>query len=294
MKLFSTIVATMILASSCSTMTENKVIDLQSQQIGITSAHNARQLGGYIIGDRQIKKDLLLRTAGLFSLSAADSSLLADKFKVQCIYDFRSSEESQNAPDVIPGNARYVSLSIAFGDSSSSSKFGNLSQEEMIQMLLQYADNPMIQDMCEHMYDKIFLEESSQEVYRRFFADLVTLDTEDGAVLWHCTQGKDRAGSASAMLLAALGADRELIMTDFILSKKYYDPHLASIKTETENQHKVIYTLISANPDVFASTLDKVEAQYGSLQNYLTECIGVTSEMMEILQERYLEPRNSK
>lgn len=294
MKRFSTIVATMVLAASCGTMTENKVIDLQSQQIGITSAHNARQLGGYIIGDRQIKKDLLLRTAGLFSLSAADSSLLADKFKVQCIYDFRSSEEAQNAPDVIPGNARYVSLSIAFGDSSSSSKFGNLSQEEMIQMLLQYADNPMIQDMCEHMYDKIFLEESSQEVYRRFFADLIALAPEDGAVLWHCTQGKDRAGSASAMLLAALGADRELIMTDFTLSKKYYDPHLASINIETENQHKVIYTLISANPDVFASTLDKVEAQYGSLQNYLTECIGVTSEMMEILQERYLEPRNSK
>ena len=284
----------MILASSCSTMTEHIAIDLQSQQIGITSAHNARQLGGYIIGDRQIKKDLLLRTAGLFSLSAADSSLLADKYKVQCIYDFRSSEESKNAPDVIPGNARYVSLSIAFGDSSSSSKFGNLSQQEMIQMLLQYANNPMIQDMCDYMYDKIFLEESSQEVYRRFFADLIALDPEDGAVLWHCTQGKDRAGSASAMLLAALGADRELIMADFTLSKEYYDPHLASIKTETENQHKVIYTLISANPDVFASTLDKVEAQYGSLQNYLTECIGVTSEMMEILQERYLEPRNSK
>lgn len=294
MKRFNTILATMILAASCATMNENMVIDLHNQQIGITSAHNARQLGGYIIGDKQIKKDLLLRTAGLFSLSDADSTLLADKYKVQCIYDFRSSEESQNAPDVIPGNARYVSLSIAFGDSGSSSKFGNLSQHEMIQMLLQYADNPMIQDMCDYMYDKIFLEESSQDVYRRFFADLIALDPEDGAVLWHCTQGKDRAGSASAMLLAALGADRELIMADFTLSKKYYDPYLASIKTETDNQHKVICTLISANPDVFARTLDKVDAQYGSLQNYLTECIGVTPEMMELLKERYLEPRNSK
>ena len=51
----------------------------------------------------------------------------------------------------------------------------------------------------------------------------------------------------------------------------------------------VINTLISANPDVFEATLNKVDAKYGSLQNYLTECIGVTPEMMNILRERYLE-----
>ena len=113
-------------------------------------------------------------------------------------------------------------------------------------MLLKYADNPMIQDMCTHMYDKIFFEEESQDVYRRFFADLMTVDPEDGAVLWHCTQGKDRAGSASAMLLAALGADRELIMADFCLSKDYYDPMISQIKTETESQKTVINTLLSA------------------------------------------------
>ena len=264
-------------------------VDLQSQQIGITSAHNARQLGGYVIGDKQIKKDLLLRTAGLFSLSAADSTMLADVYKVQCIYDFRSSEESQNAPDVIPGNARYVSLSIAFGDSSNSSKFGNLSQEEMIQMLLLYADNPMIQDMCEHMYDKIFFEETSQEAYRKFFADLITHDPKEGAILWQCTQGKDRAGSASAMLLAALGAERDLIMADFTLSKEYYDQFVSRIPVENDVQRNVINTLISANPTVFEKTLDKVDAEFGSLRNYLTQCIGVTPEMMKLLQERYLE-----
>ena len=78
------------------------MIELQNQQIGISSVHNARQLGGYIIGDKQVKNDLLLRTARLSSLSAEDSLLLADKFRVQCIYDFRSSEEIQTSPDVIP------------------------------------------------------------------------------------------------------------------------------------------------------------------------------------------------
>ena len=159
----------------------------------------------------------------------------------------------------------------------------------MIGLLLQYADHPSVQTMCTSMYDIIFFKESSQEIYRKFFADLMTNEPEDGAVLWHCTQGKDRAGCASAMLLAALGAERELIMEDFILSKSYYDPIASQIKTETEMQKMVINTLISANPEIFQATLDKVDAKYGSFRNYLTECIGVTPEMMNVLRDRYLE-----
>ena len=277
------------MAASCSTRTDIGMIELQNQLIDVSSSHNARQLGGYIIGNKQIKKDLLLRSARLSTLSSEDSLLLADKFRVQCIYDFRSAGEIHNAPDIIPGNSRHLPLSISFSDNKGSADYKVESDEQMIQMLLENAEHPMIQAMCEKMYDKIFFEESSQEVYRTFFADLITINPENGAVLWHCTQGKDRAGSASAMLLAALGADRELIMADFRLSKDYYDPLLVHIKTETEIQRHVINTLISANPDVFESTLDKVDAKYGSLRNYLIECLHVTPEMMEILQERYLE-----
>ena len=279
----------MILAASCTTKTGTAVVDLQSQQIGLSSVHNARQLGGYIIGDKQIKKDLLLRTARLSALSAEDSLLLAEKYKVQCIYDFRSAGEIQTAPDVIPGDARHLPLSISFSDNGGQADYKVESDAQMIQMLLENAEHPKIQAMCEVMYDKIFFDESSQVVYRQFFADLLTLDPNDGAVLWHCTQGKDRAGCASAMLLAALGAERDLIVADFTLSKHYYDPHTAKIPTATEAQQKAISTLISANPTIFEATLDKVEARYGSLANYLTECIGVTPEMMEALRERFLK-----
>ena len=284
------IICVMSMLVSCKTdVVEDQKIELNNQLIGITSAHNARQLGGYQIGNQRIKNNLLLRTAKISELSEKDSTLLCDKYKVQCIYDFRGKEESLSAPDVIPGKARYLSLALSFAgeEIGADTKFEN--EEQMIGMLLQYADHPSVQAMCTSMYDVIFFEESSQEVYRKFFADLLTVDPKDGAVLWHCTQGKDRAGSASAMLLAALGADRELIMADFILSKDYYDPMASKIKTETESQKTVINTLISANPEVFEATLDKVDAKYGSLSNYLTECIGVTPEMMNVLRDRYLE-----
>ena len=284
-----TIICIMVMFVSCKTNDiDGQKIELKNQLIGLTSAHNARQLGGYLIGNQRIKDNLLLRSAKISGLSEEDSTLLAEKYKVQCIYDFRGKKESISAPDVIPGKARYLSLALSFGEEGGTdTKFEN--EQQMIGMLLQYADHPSVQAMCTSMYDVIFFEESSQEVYRQFFADLLTVNPENGAVLWHCTQGKDRAGSASAMLLAALGADRELIMADFILSKDYYDPMTAQIKTETESQKTVINTLISANPVIFEATLDKVDAKYGSLRNYLTECIGVTPEMMEVLRDRYLE-----
>ena len=284
------ILSIMVMLVSCKTdVVEEQKIELKNQLIGLTSAHNARQLGGYQIGNQRIKDNLLLRTAKISELSKEDSTLLCDKYKVQCIYDFRGKDESLSAPDVIPGEARYLSLSLSFTGEESQVDTKFESEQQMIGMLLQYADHPSVQAMCTGMYDIIFFEESSQEVYRQFFADLLTIEPEKGAVLWHCTQGKDRAGCASAMLLAALGADRELIMADFILSKDYYDPMASQIKTETETQKTVINTLISANPEIFEATLDKVDAKYGSLRNYLTECIGVTSEMMNVLRDRFLE-----
>ena len=289
-RFFSIIVCMMVMCMSCKTdVVETQPIELKNQLIGITSAHNARQLGGYRIGKRSVKDNLLLRTAKISELSEADSVLLCEKYKVQCVYDFRGKEESLSAPDVVPGKARYLSLALSFSGGESQLNVKLESEEQMIGMLLKYAEHPSVQAMCTSMYDLIFFEESSQEVYRRFFADLLTVNPEEGAVLWHCTQGKDRAGCASAMLLAALGADRELIMADFILSKDYYDPMVSQVKTETEAQKTVINTLISANPEIFGATLDKVDAKYGSLRNYLTECIGVTPEMMKVLRDRYLE-----
>ena len=289
-RFFYVIVCAMVMLVSCKTdKVEEQKIELKNQLVGLTSAHNARQLGGYRIDKKSVKENLLLRTAKISELSEADSILLCEKYKVQCVYDFRGKEESLSAPDVVPGKARYLSLALSFSGGESQLNVKLESEEQMIGMLLKYAEHPSVQAMCTSMYDLIFFEESSQEVYRRFFADLLTVNPEEGAVLWHCTQGKDRAGCASAMLLAALGADRELIMADFILSKDYYDPMVSQVKTETEAQKTVINTLISANPEIFGATLDKVDAKYGSLRNYLTECIGVTPEMMEVLRDRYLE-----
>lgn len=264
-------------------------LDLNSQLIGLENAHNARQLGGYCIGGKMVREDVLIRSGKISDLSGADSALLSDKYRVQRIYDFRGMEEIVSEPDVIPADARHIPLSISFssGESQGSMKPG--SKDDVIKLLLENAGHPAVQNMCTGMYDMIFFEEPSQQMYRKFFEDLVTADPKEGAVLWHCTQGKDRAGCASAMLLAALGADRTLIMADYTLSRDYYAPAVSRIPVQTEEQKAVINTLIGANPAIFEAALDKIDAQYGSFDGYLEECIGVTEQMKQTLRERYLK-----
>ena len=90
-----------------------QTLNLENQLIGIGNAHNARHLGGYRIGNKVIKDDVLLRSGKLSDLSGEDSTLLADKYNVQCIYDFRGAEEIASDPDVVPADARHIALSIS-------------------------------------------------------------------------------------------------------------------------------------------------------------------------------------
>ena len=59
-RIFYCIIACIIVMFvSCKTNdVENQKIELKNQLIGLTNAHNARQLGGYVIGDKQINLKL--------------------------------------------------------------------------------------------------------------------------------------------------------------------------------------------------------------------------------------------
>ena len=39
-----------------------------------------------------------------------------------------------------------------------------------------------------------------------------------GALLFHCTAGKDRTGMAAYLILSALGVEQKIIMEDYLLT----------------------------------------------------------------------------
>ena len=96
-RFFGTLACIVLMFVSCKSNNtiDNREIELKNQLIGLTGAHNARQLGGYSIGDKRVKEGLLLRSATLSGITEEDSILLCEKYNVPVIEDAAETQCSK-------------------------------------------------------------------------------------------------------------------------------------------------------------------------------------------------------
>ncbi len=141
---------------------------------------NARDLGGLPAADgRRVKPGLLLRTSKLGGASEPDLARLSF---VRHVVDFRDEYERAAHPDKpIPG-AEYHALSALPG----------LPPEERPDPARD--PDPDFRSMFREIYRLLAEGEDAERAYRAFFEVLLR---RDGAVLFHCTQGKDRTDIAA-------------------------------------------------------------------------------------------------
>ena len=115
-----------------------------------------------------------------------------------------------------------------------------------------------------------------------------------GGVLWHCSQGKDRAGWASAFVLAALGAERKVIVEDFDLTNQSYaskvDALLALLpdKEGSDEAAAFIRAMIGVSRENFETTLVLIDQQYGSMSQYIENQLGFSKKEQQQLRDKYL------
>ena len=265
------------------------------QSLDVTSIGNARQLGGYLGSDgRVIKKNLLLRTAGLSEASEEDLEKLKTEYHVTQVVDFRTEEERQAMPDQKIEGAVYTSICVMNLDDSTKKQFQNKMEiqwnEEFVDAILSHLDQI---DMKAN-YEGQINSEMGQAGYREFFRILKEQKPGE-AVLWHCTQGKDRTGLASLFLLSALGVDEKTILMDYELSNVYYDKKVKALeKLAAEKGYgaktiEKIQAMIGVNREVMEYTLKVLKEKYGSVEQYLHHQLGVTDEDIQELKEKYLQ-----
>lgn len=293
---------------------------LEAQTIGLEGVSNARQLGGYTTEDgRTVKDGVLLRTGALSGATEADIDKLVNEYNLGYVVDFRTSSEIASAPDPKIDGVENVWCSVmeepaaedAEGEGAEegetteegeTAEGGNTSVaalagaaasaggSDMIATLVAYADSVNLEDM----YVDMVQSEYSQQGYRQFFD--VLLNNEDGkAVLWHCTGGKDRAGLATVLVLSALGVDRETALDDFALTNEFVVDQIDQMTTAAEeagyneDQVEAVATLAGVNRDYMVKALDLIDEEYGGMDEYLHNQIGLTDEEIAQLQEMYLE-----
>ena len=261
---------------------------------------NARDLGGYTIRDNlKVKEGALIRSAHLADATANDLALLTQIGTIKVI-DFRLEDEKAGKIDKPLPGAKYISLPINASGSLSATatekekkQFTGRKKFDVKKVILIAAFNKKAPQMARELYPTLLFYPDCQKQFATFMREV--MDTPGGAILFHCTQGKDRTGIASMLLLAALGASKETIIADFDATNLVYEKDVRKYSRRVrflggkEEEIAVVKAFLGANTDNFIKAVDEVERRYGSLEGYLKGPIGLTDEDLMILRNRYLE-----
>lgn len=268
--------------------------NFNTQSINLERVINARELGGYVLPTGIVKRGKLLRGGHLYYASQEDIEKLHKEYNISWICDFRMTNETAMRPNKpVPGAqdiklpAMSPEMSEAFNSFFESGEYRNIKDIVRKAYFL-----PEVKEASKMMYDGMVMSPYTHDMYAQFLRICVE---SDGAVYWHCTQGKDRTGLAAAFILSALGADRETIMQDYSISQEFYEEEVAELNKillaegATEEDLMVVKTFIGANADYFSQSLDLIDINYGSMQNYLRNQLLLRDEDIAILKEKYLE-----
>ena len=270
------------------------------QLLPVKCIMNARDMGGYAVKDkRTVKRGLLIRAAHLADASDPDLEYLAC-IPVTKTIDFRKEEELQGKADrPVPG-AEYVCLPVdatgnleAEATEKEKKKFARRKKFDVRKIIVMAAFNEKAKKVAAELYPTLMLDPGCQAQFAAFFREV--LATEEGAVLYHCTQGKDRTGIASALILAALGAPRETIIADFDATNRIYEADVRKYSRRVrfwggkEEEVNVVKSFLGANTENFVKTLEEIDRRYGSMEAYLKGPIGLDDADIQTLRQRYLE-----
>lgn len=268
---------------------------------------NLRDLGGIKTMDgRTIKSDLLFRSANLSKATENDIQQLQGK-NLKLVCDLRTETERNNAMDVeIPGVENIwfnvlgqlpqkpkAAASAEIGLNMVKVMNPNTFNPEVAAKMIEVVKSGIFDGMMENTYLGLVAREHSQNEYARMFEEI--LKTQGGTILWHCSQGKDRAGLAAAFILAALGVDEATIMEDFQKSNESYQSmidaglKLAAAHNLSEKHQGVIKAILGVNPDYLQKALDFIKTNFGSIQKYLEMKLGLTEDRIKKLQAYYLQ-----
>jgi protein-tyrosine phosphatase len=213
----------------------------------------------------------------LSDLKKEDLNTLAN-LNLKSVIDMRSDYERNEHPDDIISGATYYHTPI--GDKEGHT-FQKLKKDIIKKRVKGEQAKRLFLDLMEGFTDSVTQD----------FKPVVDLLLKDEApMVYHCSGGKDRTGFISAMILSALGVDRETIRKDYLVSNFYRQ----DLNQKRVNQVGLIgiddntakYLFLVHN-DYFDAVFNIIDEKYGDIDNYLEIKFGLTPELRQQLIERY-------
>ena len=120
-------------------------------------------------------------------------------------------------------------------------------------------------------------------------------------VVVHCSAGKDRTGFAVAILFAALGVSADAFMQDYLYTnevgnfEEFIQRRRSSSLGVTDDRHPlsrmpadIRRVLFAADPDYLHAALQQIDSEFGGLESYLQQAVGMSSELRKRMQDALL------
>ena len=244
--------------------------DFPARHLELEGASNFRDLGGYPASSgRMVRWRQIFRSNHLGHLTEADIEVVRG-LGVRSAFDFRGLEERAAAVCAVKEIAVH-SLPIeptVVAALRARLAAGSLSAADALEI------------MRESYRNYVRLNTHS---FRALFGHLLA---ERAPLVIHCTAGKDRTGFACALVLHALGVAEDVIAEDYLLTNRFYrrDP-----SSSTDLPEDVRQAIGSVQASFLTAGFEAVQADYGDLENYLREGLGLGPQERTELEARYLQ-----
>ena len=240
------------------------------RHLNLAGASNFRDLGGYPAKDgRKVRWRQIFRSNHLGHVTEADIVVLRG-LGLRSAFDFRGTEERVAATcglEEIAVHSLPIEPTVVAALRARLAQGIALSSDDALEVMRDSYRN--------------YVRYNTQS-FRALFAHLLG---DHAPLVIHCTAGKDRTGFACALILHALGVADDLIAEDYLLTNRFYrrDPAASSELPEDVKQ-----VLASVQTSFLAAAFDAVSADYGDLECYLRDGLGLGAQERAGLEARYL------
>jgi protein-tyrosine phosphatase len=244
--------------------------DLPHRHLNLQGASNFRDLGGYPAGDgRSIRWRRIFRSNHLGHLTEDDVKVVRG-LGVKSAFDFRGVQERAAAACVVEEIAVH---SLPIEPTVVAALRAKLQARAL-------SSGDALEIMRESYRGYVRLNTHS---FRELFASLLD---DTAPLVVHCTAGKDRTGFACALILHALGVPDQVISEDYLLTNRFYrrDPN-----SSPDLPADVRQAIGSVETSFLAAGFDAVNAQYGDLEGYFRDGLGLGTLERTELKARYLQ-----
>ena len=245
---------------------------------------NFRDLGGITTTEnRRIKPRRLLRSGEIVQPNKEAIAKLVEH-DLKLIVDFRSEHEAANAPTHSFTDVQYINYDIM-----ADSKENTASRETWLKML----DPDNVDSIMKGLYRDFAISDAARSGYTKFIRDCI--NSNEGAVLFHCAAGKDRTGFAAAILMKLLGVGDEDIQQDYLKTnaeRKEANEHILEgykQKGLSASQLIALNILYSVKEEYLQAAFEAIDAEYGSFEEYVKNGLSVADSDIELLRGLYLE-----